>query len=50
MNKTVIGIAIIIYNFLIVAGTAWLIAVYDWSGWWFALTFALLISVRSKDE
>ena len=50
MNKTTISIAILIYNFMIVAGTAWLVALHDWSGWWFLLTLAMMMSMRSKDE
>jgi hypothetical protein len=50
MNKTTISIAILIYNFMIVAGTAWLVAVHDWSGWWFLLTVAIMMHLRGKDE
>jgi hypothetical protein len=50
MNKTMLGIAILIYNFAIIAGTAWLVALHDWSGWWFLLTFAMMMHLRSKDE
>jgi hypothetical protein len=50
MNKTMLGIAILIYNFAIIAGTAWLVALHDWSGWWFLMAGLLLMSMRSKDE
>lgn len=50
MNKTAIAIAIITYNLIIVAGTAWLVAVHDWSGWWFLLTIAVMLNLRSKDD
>ena len=50
MNKTVVAIAIIIYNLIIITGTAWLVAVHDWSGWWFALTVAVMLHMRNKDD
>jgi hypothetical protein len=45
-----VGIAVLIYNFLIVAGTAYLVAVYDWSGWWFLLTIMLLMGIKDKKD
>jgi hypothetical protein len=50
MSKTMLGVAVLIYNFAIVAGTAWLVAVHDWSGWWFLLTCMLMMNMGSKDE
>jgi hypothetical protein len=50
MNKTIIGIALLIYNFALVAGTAWLVALHDWSGWWFLLTGMLLMSIKDKED
>jgi hypothetical protein len=50
MNKTTIGIAVLIYNFMVVAGTAWLVAVHDWSSWWFMLSLAIMMNIRNKDE
>ena len=45
-------IAVLIYNLCLMAGTAWLVAVYDWSAWWFLLTLGLLFNQTngSKDE
>jgi hypothetical protein len=46
-------IAILLYNLCLVAGTAYLVAVYDWSPWWFLLTVVLLsnyIKTNVKDD
>jgi hypothetical protein len=45
-----LGIGVIIYNFLILAGTAYLVAIYDWSGWWFVATFMLMMGIKDKDK
>jgi hypothetical protein len=50
MSKTMLGVAVLIYNFAIVAGTAWLVAVHDWSGWWFMLSLAIMMNIKNKDE
>jgi len=42
-------IAIALYNLTIVAGTAYLVAVHDWSGWWFLLTILLMMSLETKE-
>jgi hypothetical protein len=43
-----ISIAVLIYNLIIVGGTAYLVALHDWSGWWFLLTLMLLANVSDK--
>lgn len=43
-------IAIMLYNLILVAGTAYLVAIYDWSPWWFALTVLLMANYSKKDE
>jgi hypothetical protein len=45
-----VGIAVLIYNFLIVAGTAYLVALHNWSPWWFLLTFMLLMNHSDKTQ
>lgn len=50
MNITILGIAILLYNFALVAGTTWLVAMHDWSGWWYILTIALMMQVRNRDD
>jgi hypothetical protein len=42
-----------LYNLSIVAGTAYLVAVYAWSPWWFLLAFMLLnvgVTKKTKDD
>lgn len=39
-----------IYNLILVAGTAYLVALHDWSPWWFLLTVLLLANYIKKDE
>lgn len=38
----------ILYNLTLVAGTAYLVALHDWSPWWFLFTLFLLVNV-TKD-
>jgi hypothetical protein len=45
-----ITIAVLIYNLIIVSGTAYLVAIHGWSAWWFVLTILLLMGVKDKDE
>jgi len=42
-------IAILVYNFLLVAGTAYLVVEYNWSMWTFLLTL-MFFMVNKKDE
>jgi hypothetical protein len=48
MNPNVVVIAI--YNLCLMAGTAWLVAVYDWSPWWFLLILGLLLNQAKTDD
>lgn len=43
-------IAVMIYNLILVAGTAYLVALYDWSPWWFVLTIALMANYYRKED
>lgn len=38
------------YNLIIVAGTAYLCAVYDWSLWCFLITAMFFVSIKEKDN
>lgn len=40
-------ILVVFYNLTILAGTAYLVQVYDWSAWWFLL--AVMLLGNSKD-
>lgn len=42
-------IAILLYNLCLVTGTAYLVAVYDWSPWWFLLTLLLICNYSKTD-
>lgn len=42
--------AILLYNFCIVAGTAYLIALHDWSMWTWVITFLFFITGNLKDK
>lgn len=44
MTNTFVAI-ILIYRLLALAGTAYLVQVYNWSGWWFLLTIITFIYV-----
>jgi hypothetical protein len=48
MNLNVVVIAI--YNLCLIAGTAWLVAVHDWSPWWFLLTLGLMLNHVTTNE
>jgi len=37
-----------LYNFAILAGTAFLVAERDWNPWWFAFTLCCLMSTRKE--
>ena len=43
-------IASIVWNMFIWAGTAVLVSFYDWSPWWFVLTFCMTIIIKSSDK
>jgi ABC-type glycerol-3-phosphate transport system permease component len=49
VNTTVVAVAVIIYNFLIIAGAAYLCAVYDWSFWTMLCAFFFTISFKDKE-
>jgi hypothetical protein len=40
-------VIICLYNLCLAAGTAYLVAVYDWSGWWFLLTMCFMFGQSS---
>ncbi len=49
MAKFFIYALILIYDFALIAGTAFLVDQRDWSGWWFLLTTAFFVTPR-KDK
>ena len=44
--KAVVMVACLLYNFALVAGTAYLIAFHDWSVFWFLVTALFIVTVR----
>jgi len=51
LDSTIIKIAVLVYDFGIVAGTAYLVAIHNWSMWTFLLTALFFITTKSsKDE
>lgn len=38
---------VLLYNLILIAGTAYLVAVMNWSAWWFVLTVCLLVNYSS---
>ena len=49
MSDMIVKLAILTYDFLLLAGTAYLVQVYDWSMWPFMLA-ALFFVTTSKDK
>ena len=47
--NTIVNLGVLVYDFLLVAGTAYLVVVYDWSMWTFLLT-CLFFMTTKKDE
>ncbi len=39
-----------LYNFSLVAGTAYLIALHDWSPLWFLVTLMFMANISKKEE
>lgn len=51
MNKHSLDIALILcYNLAVLAGTACLVQFYDWSPWWFVLSIACLLTMKTKED
>lgn len=41
---------ICLYNLILVAGTAYLVALHDWSPWWFLLTVIMLHTGKNDER
>jgi hypothetical protein len=46
MNFTIL--VVLLYNFGLLSGTAWLVAIHDWSPWWFLLTITLMSNKQNN--
>lgn len=50
MNKNFIALLIVVYNFGLIAGTAYVVAEYSWSMWTFVLTLMFMMNLKSTKE
>jgi hypothetical protein len=50
MSENALKIAILIFNFAIIAGAAFLCAVYEWSLWTMFFALLFLVDYRYTDE
>lgn len=50
MKDIIIAIFIIVYDFLLIAGTAYLVQVYDWSMWTFLLAALFFITTKTRKD
>ena len=50
LNETIVSFLILVYNLILVAGTAYLVALHDWSMWTFLLTMCFMLTVRTSNE
>ena len=48
MSDTITKLAIILYDFCLVAGTAYLVTIHEWSMWAFVLTFCFFLTTKDK--
>jgi hypothetical protein len=48
-NMTVVAIAALVYNFMIIAGAAYLCAVYNWSIFTMLCAFFCMISIKDSE-
>ena len=50
MSDTITKIFMLTYNFLLVAGTAYLVQEHDWSMWTFLLTLCFFVTSSKNKE
>lgn len=48
MSDTIIKLAIILYDFCLLAGTAYLVTVHEWSMWSFLLAAIFFLTTKDK--
>jgi len=49
-QNVLVSFFVLVYNFMLVAGTAYLVALYNWSPWWFLLTFGCMLTLRTNKD
>ena len=50
MKQVLITALVLVYDLMLLAGTAYLVQEYAWSMWTFLLACVLMVSVNFKDE
>ena len=50
INWTVVAVAALFYNFFIIAGAAYLVAVYEWSLWTMVCAFFCMVNIGKGDK
>ena len=50
MNKTVVAIAILLYNLVLIAGTTFVVVVTGWSMWTFLLTMCFIMNLKTESK
>lgn len=48
MEDIIETLLVVIYNLTLIIGTAYLVQVCNWSGWWFLLTLCFLAGTTKK--
>lgn len=49
-KELIVLLMVILYDIFLLAGTAYLVEVYHWSMWTFALTMIFFMTAKTKDE
>jgi hypothetical protein len=50
MNDTIVKLAIVVYDFLLLAGTAYLVVEYNWSMWTFLLAAVFFLTTKESKK
>lgn len=49
-NDVLVTILFLSYMLATFGGTAYLIQVYDWSPWWFLMTFCMMVKIKTGSK
>ena len=49
-DSTIVKIAILVYDLLLLAGTAYLVAIHNWSMWTFLLAAVFFMTSKNNNE
>ena len=50
MNRTVVGIATLLYNLILLVGTTYLVVEYSWSMWTYLLAMVFITTIKTGDN